>query len=94
MDVTTLQFEGGLCALFFIIFDTVALTRASDIVTLLCKNNMASKLLTCMVEVNKNWFIALNFALRIYDITGFKTKDDAFVFAFRNTAGSVGTLYV
>lgn len=55
---------------------------------------MASKPLTCMVEVNKNWSIAPNSAPRIYDITGFKTKDDAFVFAFRNTAGSVGTPYV
>lgn len=55
---------------------------------------MASKFLTCMVEVNKNWFIALNSVPRIYDIIGFKTKDDAFVFVFRNIVGSVGTLYV
>ena len=94
LDVTTPQFEGGSCASSFIISDTVASTRASDIVTLPCKNNMASKPLTCMVEVNKNWSIAPNSAPRIYDITGFKTKDDAFVFAFRNTAGSVGTPYV
>ncbi|HFE1777844.1 TPA: phage tail protein, partial [Escherichia coli] len=94
LDVTTPQFEGGSCASSFIISDTVASTRASDIVTLPCKNNMTSKPLTCMVEVNKNWSIAPNSAPRIYDITGFKTKDDAFVFAFRNTAGSVGTPYV
>lgn len=66
----------------------------SDIVILFCKNNMVSKFLICMVEVNKNWFIVLNFVFRIYDIIGFKIKDDAFVFVFRNIVGSVGILYV
>lgn len=66
----------------------------SDIVILFCKNNMVSKFLICMVEVNKNWFIVLNFVFRIYDIIGFKIKDDVFVFVFRNIVGSVGILYV
>lgn len=55
---------------------------------------MVSKFLICMVEVNKNWFIVLNFVFRIYDIIGFKIKDDVFVFVFRNIVGSVGILYV
>lgn len=66
----------------------------SDIVILFCKNNMVSKFLICMVEVNKNWFIVLNSVFRIYDIIGFKIKDDVFVFVFRNIVGSVGILYV
>ncbi|HEG2094903.1 TPA: phage tail protein [Escherichia coli] len=94
LDIATPQVEGGSSASSFILTDATATTRASDIVTLPCKNNMTSKPLTCMVEVNKNWSIAPNSAPRIYDITGFKTKDDAFVFAFRNTEGSVGTPYV
>ncbi|EJC0193445.1 tail fiber protein [Escherichia coli] len=94
LDIATPQVEGGSSASSFILTDATATTRASDIVTLPCKNNMTSKPLTCMVEVNKNWSIAPNSAPRIYDITGFETKDDAFVFAFRNTAGSVGTPYV
>ncbi|HIA8867327.1 TPA: phage head spike fiber domain-containing protein [Escherichia coli] len=94
LDIATPQVEGGSSASSFILTDATATTRASDIVTLPCKNNMTSKPLTCMVEVNKNWSIAPNSAPRIYDITRFETKDDAFVFAFRNTAGSVGTPYV
>lgn len=94
LDIATPQVEGGSSASSFILTDATATTRASDIVTLPCKNNMTSKPLTCMVEVNKNWSIAPNSAPRIYDITGFETKDDAFVFAFRNTAGNVGTPYV
>ena len=92
--VATPQVEGGSCASSFIITEATPVTRSSDMVTIPCENNMVSKPLTCIAEVNKNWDIPPNAAPRIYDITGFKTKEGAFVFGFRNATGSIGTPYV
>ncbi|WWD13000.1 tail protein [Escherichia phage WaterSpirit] len=94
MTIATAQVENGSSASSLVITDGTPATRASDMVTMPCINNMFDKPLTCLVEVNKNWSVAPNAAPRIYDISGFKTKDSAFVFAFRNVPKSLGTPYV
>lgn len=93
IELTTPQVELGIGASSYIISGTSPSTRASDMVTMPCENNMTSKPLTCIAEVNKNWDIPPNAAPRIYDISGFRTKDGAFVFGFRKATGSMGTPY-
>lgn len=93
LDVTTPQFEGGSCASSFIITEATTATRASDLVTIPIKNNLYNAPVSCLVEVNKNWDVAPNLAPRIFDISGFKTADDALVFGFRSATGN-GRPYV
>lgn len=93
LQVATPQFEGGSCASSFIISETTPATRASDLVTIPIKNNLYNAPLSCLVEVNKNWDVAPNLAPRIFDISGFKTANDALVFGFRSATGN-GRPYV
>ncbi|HBA7293509.1 TPA: phage tail protein, partial [Escherichia coli] len=73
LDVTTPQFEGGSCASSFIISDTVASTRASDIVTVPIKNNLYNLPFTVLCEVHKNWYKTPNAAPRVFDTGGHQT---------------------
>lgn len=91
--VSTPQVEGGSCASSFIITETTPTTRASDLATIPIKNNLYNAPVSCLVEVNKNWDVAPNLAPRIFDISGFKTADDALVFGFRSATGN-GRPYV
>lgn len=91
--IATPQVEGGACASSFIITEATPVTRASDLVTIPIKNNLYSAPVSCLVEVNKNWDVAPNLAPRIFDISGFKTADDALVFGFRSATGN-GRPYV
>ena len=91
--VSTPQVEGGSCASSFIITEATPATRASDLATIPIKNNLYNAPISCLVEVNKNWDVAPNLAPRIFDISGFKTADDALVFGFRSATGN-GRPYV
>ena len=91
--IATPQVEGGACASSFIITEATPVTRASDLVTIPIKNNLYNAPVSCLVEVNKNWDVAPNLAPRIFDISGFKTADDALVFGFRSNTGN-GRPYV
>lgn len=93
MELTTPQVELGSCASSFIITEGTPATRASDLVTIPIKNNLYNAPVSCLVEVNKNWDVAPNLAPRIFDISGFKTADDALVFGFRSATGN-GRPYV
>ena len=93
MELTTPQVELGSCASSFIITEAAPATRASDLVTIPIKNNLYNAPLSCLVEVNKNWDVAPNLAPRIFDISGFKTANDALVFGFRSATGN-GRPYV
>ena len=93
MDLTTPQVELGSCASSFIISKTTPATRASDLVTIPIKNNLYNAPVSCLVEVNKNWDVAPSPAPRIFDISGFKTADDALVFGFTSNTGN-GRPYV
>ena len=93
MELTTPQVELGSCASSFIITEGTPATRASDLATIPIKNNLYNAPISCLVEVNKNWDVAPNLAPRIFDISGFKTADDALVFGFRSATGN-GRPYV
>ena len=71
--VATPQFEGGVTASSFIISDTVAATRASDMVTVPIKNNIYSIPFTILCEVHKNWYKTPNAAPRVFDTGGHQT---------------------
>ncbi len=71
--VATPQFEGGATASSFIISDTVAATRASDMVTVPIKNNLYSLPFTVLCEVHKNWYKTPNAAPRVFDTAGHQT---------------------
>lgn len=71
--VATPQFEGGATASSFIISDTVAATRASDMVTVPIKNNIYSIPFTILCEVHKNWYKTPNAAPRVFDTGGHQT---------------------
>lgn len=71
--VATPQFEGGATASSFIISDTVAATRASDMVTVPIKNNIYSIPFTILCEVHKNWYKTPNTAPRVFDTGGHQT---------------------
>ncbi|XAI98076.1 hypothetical protein P2_00166 [Escherichia phage YJin-2024a] len=92
-DISMPQIEVGSCASSFIITEGTPATRASDLVTIPIKNNLYNAPVSCLVEVNKNWDVAPNLAPRIFDISGFKTADDALVFGFRSATGN-GRPYV
>ncbi|MBN6200134.1 phage tail protein [Escherichia coli] len=94
LDLATPQIEKGSCASSFIISGSAPTTRASDMLNLPYKNNMTTRPLSCIVEVNKNWDIAPNPTPRICDAQGFKTTEDAFAFAFSTTGDKAGSPYV
>lgn len=71
--VATPQFEGGPTASSFIISDTVAATRSSDMVTIPIKNNIYSLPFTILCEVHKNWYKTPNAAPRVFDTSGHQT---------------------
>ena len=71
--VATPQFEGGATASSFIISDTVAATRSSDMVTVPIKNNLYNLPFTVLCEVHKNWYKTPNAAPRVFDTSGHQT---------------------
>ncbi|MEY9066105.1 prophage tail fiber N-terminal domain-containing protein [Escherichia coli] len=92
LDVTTPQFEGGSCASSFIISDTVASTRASDIVTVPIKNNLYNLPFTVLCEVHKNWYKTPNAAPRVFDTGGHQTGA-AIILGFGSSADYDGFPY-
>ncbi|MCQ1974544.1 prophage tail fiber N-terminal domain-containing protein [Escherichia coli] len=92
LDVTTPQFEGGSCASSFIISDTVASTRASDIVTVPIKNNLYNLPFTVLCEVHKNWYKTPNAAPRVFD-TGCHQTGAAIILGFGSSADYDGFPY-
>ncbi|EFM3254997.1 phage tail protein [Escherichia coli] len=90
--ITTPQFEGGSCASSFIISDTVAATRASDIATAPIKNNLYNAPFTILCEVHKNWGKTPSSAPRVFDTGGHQTGA-AIILAFGSSAEYDGFPY-
>ncbi|HIA4410361.1 TPA: phage head spike fiber domain-containing protein [Escherichia coli] len=92
--LATPQFENGGCASSFIVTTTTPATRASDMVTIPTENNIYSKPLTCLVEVNRNWGdIPPNVAPRIFDFSGVPPIE-SITYAFNTTEKYYGQLYM
>lgn len=90
--VATPQFEGGSTASSFIISDTVAATRASDMVTVPIKNNLYNLPFTVLCEVHKNWYKTPNAAPRVFDTFGHQTGA-AIILAFGSSTDYDGFPY-
>ena len=90
--VATPQFEGGPTASSFIISDTVAATRSSDMVTIPIKNNIYSLPFTILCEVHKNWYKTPNAAPRVFDTGGHQTGA-AIILGFGSSADYDGFPY-
>lgn len=90
--VATPQFEGGSTASSFIISDTVAATRASDMVTVPIKNNLYKTPFTVLVETHKNWYKTPNAAPRVFD-TGGHQSGAAIILAFGSSTEFDGFPY-
>ena len=73
LDIATPQVEGGSSASSFIVTDTTASTRASDIVTVPINNNLYNLPFTVLCEVHKNWYKTPNAAPRVFDTGGHQT---------------------
>ncbi|EMY3179932.1 prophage tail fiber N-terminal domain-containing protein [Escherichia coli] len=71
--LSTPQVENGPCASSFIISETTAATRASDMVTVPIKNNLYNLPFTVLCEVHKNWYKTPNAAPRVFDTGGHQT---------------------
>lgn len=92
--LATPQFENGGCASSFIVTTTTPATRASDMVTIPTENNIYSKPLTCLVEVNRNWGdIPPNVAPRIFDFSGVPPIE-SITYAFNTSEKYYGQLYM
>ncbi|HHQ8965557.1 TPA: pyocin knob domain-containing protein [Escherichia coli] len=92
--LATPQFENGGCASSFVVTTTAPATRASDMVTIPTENNIYSKPLTCLVEVNRNWGdIPPNVAPRIFDFSGVPPIE-SITYAFNTTEKYYGQLYM
>ncbi|HAI8686274.1 TPA: phage tail protein [Escherichia coli] len=92
LDIATPQVEGGSSASSFIVTDTTASTRASDIVTVPIKNNLYSLPFTVLVEVHKNWNKTPNAAPRVFDTGGHQTGA-AIILGFGSSADYDGFPY-
>lgn len=68
MEVATPQVELGPNASSYISSGTTPSTRASDLVSVTTKNNLARPPFSFLLEVHKDWFRAPNAAPRIWDI--------------------------
>ena len=90
--VATPQFEGGPTASSFIISDTVAATRSSDMVTIPIKNNIYSLPFTILCEVHKNWYKTPNAAPRVFNTSGHQTGA-AIILGFGSSADYDGFPY-
>ena len=71
--LATPQVENGPCASSFIISETTAATRASDMVTAPIKNNLYNLPFTVLCEVHKNWRKTPNAAPRVFETSGNQT---------------------
>lgn len=92
--LATPQFENGGCASSFVVTTTAPATRASDMVTIPTENNIYSKPLTCLVEVNRNWGdIPPNVAPRIFDFSGVPPIE-SITYAFNTSEKYYGQLYM
>ncbi|MDD8758346.1 phage tail protein [Escherichia coli] len=97
LDIATPQVEGGSSASSFIVTDTTASTRASDMVTIPARNNIYKQPISVLIEVNKNWDIVPNGAPRIFDLDAKSSfAEESFIFAFRGPTSTVlpGSAYV
>nr|WP_251859390.1 phage tail protein [Escherichia coli] len=97
LDIATPQVEGGASASSFIVTDTTASTRASDMVTIPARNNIYKQPISVLIEVNKNWDIVPNGAPRIFDLNATSSfAEESFIFAFRGPTSIVlpGSAYV
>ncbi|HDK0785764.1 TPA: tail fiber protein [Escherichia coli] len=97
LDIATPQVEGGSSASSFIVTDTTASTRASDMVTIPARNNIYKQPISVLIEVNKNWDIVPNGAPRIFDLNATSSfAEESFIFAFRGPTSTVlpGSAYV
>nr|WP_286192665.1 phage tail protein [Escherichia ruysiae] len=97
LDIATPQVEGGASASSFIVTDTTASTRASDMVTIPARNNIYKQPISVLIEVNKNWDIVPNGAPRIFDLNATSSfAEETFIFAFRGPTSTVlpGSAYV
>ncbi|HAN4404967.1 TPA: phage tail protein [Escherichia coli] len=97
LDIATPQVEGGASASSFIVTDTTASTRASDMVTIPARNNIYKQPISVLIEVNKNWDIVPNGAPRIFDLNATSSfAEESFIFAFRGPTSTVlpGSAYV
>lgn len=92
LDIATPQVESGSSASSFIVTDTTASTRASDIVTVPIKNNLYSLPFTVLVEVHKNWNKTPNAAPRVFDTGGHQTGA-AIILGFGSSADYDGFPY-
>ncbi|HGC1766104.1 TPA: phage tail protein [Escherichia coli] len=97
LDIATPQVEGGASASSFIVTDTTASTRASDMVTIPARNNIYKQPISVLIEVNKNWDIVPNGAPRIFGLNATSLfAEESFIFAFRGPTSTVlpGSAYV
>ncbi|HEL8012934.1 TPA: phage tail protein [Escherichia coli] len=92
LDIATPQVEGGSSASSFIVTDTTASTRASDIVTVPIKNNLYNLPFTVLCEVHKNWYKTPNAAPRVFDTGGHQTGA-AIILGFGSSADYDGFPY-
>ncbi|HDK1063663.1 TPA: prophage tail fiber N-terminal domain-containing protein [Escherichia coli] len=92
LDIATPQVEGGSSASSFIVTDTTASTRASDMVTVPIKNNLYSLPFTVLVEAHKNWNKTPNAAPRVFDTGGHQTGA-AIILGFGSSADYDGFPY-
>ncbi|HBH5027817.1 TPA: phage tail protein [Escherichia coli] len=92
LDIATPQVEGGSSASSFIVTDTTASTRASDIVTVPINNNLYNLPFTVLCEVHKNWYKTPNAAPRVFDTGGHQTGA-AIILGFGSSADYDGFPY-
>ncbi|MBV4603485.1 phage tail protein [Escherichia coli] len=90
--LATPQVENGPCASSFIISETTAATRASDMVTAPIKNNLYNLPFTVLCEVHKNWRKTPNAAPRVFETSGNQTGA-AIILGFGRTTEHDGFPY-
>ena len=98
MEVATPQVELGPNASSYISSGTTPSTRASDLVSVPTKNNLARPPFSFLLEIHKDWFRAPNAAPRIWDIAGANTGQtviaainrgsDKYYLSLPNTSGA------
>ena len=72
MELATPQVELGTNASSYIRSDSTPSTRASDMVSITTKNNLARPPFSFLLELHKDWFRAPNSAPRVWDIANAK----------------------
>lgn len=98
MEVATPQVELGPNASSYISSGATPSTRASDLVSVPTKNNLARPPFSFLLEIHKDWFRAPNAAPRIWDIAGANTGQtviaainrgsDKYYLSLSNTSGA------